>query len=81
MVEIVRMGRLTAFTKPNRGIRGIVSGDVVRRLVSRTIAQQVSEVVKTAPFQYALSTRSGSDHALQALCELDPTATVCPLME
>ena len=81
VVEIVRMGRLTALTKPNGGIRGIVSGDVVRRLVSRTIAQQVSEVVEagTAPFRHALSTRSGSEcvaHALQALCEQDPTATV-----
>ena len=63
VVEIVRMSRLTALTKPNGGIRGIVSGDVVRRLVSRTIAQQVGEVVEagTAPVQYALSTRSGSE--------------------
>ena len=29
---IVRMGRLTALTKPNGGIRDIVSGDVVRRM-------------------------------------------------
>ena len=55
MVDIVRMGRLTALTKPNGGIRGIVSGDVARRLVSKTIAQQVSEAVEagTAPFQYS----------------------------
>ena len=38
VVEIVRMCRLTALTKPIGGIRGIVSGDVIRRLVSRTIA-------------------------------------------
>ena len=48
VVETVRMGRLPALTKPNGGIRGIVSGDVVRRLVSRTIAQQVGEVVEGA---------------------------------
>ena len=58
-----------------------MSGDVVRRLVSRTIAQQVSEAVEagTAPFQYTLSTRACSEcvaHALQALCELDPAAMV-----
>ena len=81
VVEIGRMGRLTALKKPNGRIRGIVSGEVVRRLVSRTITQQVSKAVEagTAPFQCALSTKAGSDcvaHALQALCELDPSSTV-----
>ena len=80
-VEIGRMGRLTALKKPNGRIRGIVSGEVVRRLVSRTIAQQVSKAVEagTAPFQCALSTKAGSEcvaHALQALCELDPSSSV-----
>ena len=56
-------------------------GEVVRRLVSRTIAQQVSKAVEasTAPFQCALSTKAGSEcvaHALQAQCELDPSSTV-----
>ena len=49
--------------------------------MSRTIAQQLSDVVKnaTSPFQYALSTRAGCEciaHALQALCEQDPNATI-----
>ena len=53
----------------------------MRRLTARTIAQQVGPAVKaaTAPFQYALSTRAGCEciaHALQAVCELDPEATV-----
>ena len=81
VVEIGRMGRLTALKKPNGKIRGIVSGEGVRRLVSRTIAQQVSKAVEagTAPFQCALFTKAGSEcvaHALQALCELDPSSTV-----
>ena len=81
VVEIGRMGRLTALRKPNGRIGGIVSGEVVRRLVSRTIAQQVSKAVEagTAPFQCALSTKAGSKcvaHALQALCELDPSTVV-----
>ena len=58
-----------------------MSGEVVRRLVSRTIAQQVSKAdeASTAPFQCALSTKADSEcvaHALQALCELDPSSTV-----
>ena len=75
------MGRLTALQKPNGGVRGIVSGDVVRRLVARTIAQQLTpaEQRATSPFQYALSTKSGGEciaHALQTLTDLNDTATV-----
>ena len=47
-------------------------GDVVRRLVARTVAA-------TAPHQYALSTRAGSEciaHVIQGLTELNPEATV-----
>ena len=81
VVEIGRGGRLTALKKPNGRIRDIVSGEVVRRLVSRTIDEQVRKAVEagTAPFQCALSTKAGSEcvaHALQALCELDPSSTV-----
>ena len=53
----------------------------MRRLVARTIAQQVVLAVEeaTAPFQYALSTKGGGEcvaHAIQSLTELDPRATV-----
>ena len=55
-VQALRLGRLTALRKPTGGVRGIVAGDVIRRLTSRTIAQQLGESVKTAtsPFQYVL---------------------------
>ena len=36
------VGLLTALQKPNGGVCGIVSGDVVRRLVVRTIAEQLT---------------------------------------
>ena len=54
---------------------------MLRRIVARTVAQQISTVVEraTAPFQYAMSTRAGTEcvaHALQALSELDPRATI-----
>ena len=63
------------------GVRGIVAGDMVRRLVAKTIAQQIraSVEVATAPFQYALSTRAGCEcveHALQALTDADHRATI-----
>ena len=81
VVEMIRGGRLTALSKPDGGVRGIVVGDIVRRLVSRTIAQQMATTVEkaTAPYQYALSTRAGCEciaHALQGLTELNPEATV-----
>ena len=49
-------------SKPNGGVRGIVAGDVIRRLAARTVAKQLSKVVKTAPspFQHALSTKARS---------------------
>ena len=74
IVAAVRLGRLTALVKPAGGVRGIVVGDVFRRLVARTVAQQMGPAVEkaTAPFQYALSTRAGCEcigHALQFLTE------------
>ena len=55
VVDMVRSGRLTVLNKPD-GVRGIVVGDVIRRL--RTMEQQMAEIVEraTAPHQYALST-------------------------
>ena len=60
IVDAVRMGRITALRKSDGGVRGIVAGDLFRRLVSRTIAKQLAKEVEaaTAPFQYALSTLS-----------------------
>ena len=42
-VQMVRLGWMTAFTKPDGGVRGIAAGDVVRRLVSRTMAHQMGK--------------------------------------
>ena len=81
VVDMVRSGWVTAFTKPDGGVRGIVAADVIRRLVARTVAQQMAEIVEraTAPHQYALSTRAGCEcvaHVLQGLTELDPETAV-----
>ena len=40
VVTAIRLGRMTARQKPDGGVRGIVIGDVFRRVVARTIAQQ-----------------------------------------
>ena len=81
IIAAIRVGRMTALRKPDGGVRGIVAGDVVRRLIARTMAQQLGKTVEaaTAPYQYALSTRAGCEciaHSLQCLCEMDPTCTV-----
>ena len=72
IVDAIRLGRMTALTKPNGGVRRIVAGVVIWRLTARTTAQQLGTVVEaaTAPFQKALSTRAGCEcvaHTLQAL--------------
>ena len=81
ILRVVRIGRMTALQKPQGGIRGIVVGDVVRRLVARTLAQQMGPAVErhTSPFQFALSTKSGCEcvaHIAQAMTDLDPTTTL-----
>ena len=70
--------RMTALTKPNGGVRGIATRGSLRRLVARTFAKQFSKVFETecAPFQYALSTRAGTDcvgHMLRAATDAKPT--------
>ena len=78
IVEAIRMGD-DGFAKDKW--RGIVVGDVVRRLVARTVAQQLGPSVEAATtlYQYALSTSAGSEcvaHVIQGLTELNPEATV-----
>ena len=68
-------------TKPTGGVRALVMGDVFRRLVARTLAQQFGEAFREAcaPFQYALSTRAGPEAVVRALrvaTETDPRTTV-----
>ena len=62
IVDAIRQGRLTALRKPSGGVRGIVVGDVIRRVVARTLAQQLGPAVEgaTAPSHQGASPRSGS---------------------
>ena len=74
-------GRLTASVKPDGGVRGTVVGDILRRLVARTTAQQVSTEAEaaTALFQKAPSTRAGCEcvaYFTEALTDFNPEATV-----
>ena len=77
MCQSFRMGRITALQKPTGGVRGIVAGDIIRRLVARTIAQQFGTSNRT--FQYALTTRAGCEcigHILQSETDDSPNRTV-----
>ena len=81
IVRVVKMVCVTAFHKPSGGVRGIVVGDIVTRLVARTISQQITPAVEvaTAPFQFAISTRAGTEcvaHVLQCMTDVDPLATI-----
>ena len=76
IVVTVRLGRMTALQKPHGGVRGIVAGDIVRRLVARAMAQRMSVVeAATAPF-HASSTTECIAHALQLSTEENPRTTV-----
>ena len=81
IVAGLAMGRLVAIRKPAGGTRGLVVGDLLRRLVARTLAQQLSDDFEAAchPHQYALSTRAGGEalaHTLQARTQADPRLAV-----
>ena len=81
MARAIRLGTLTALQKPDGGVRSIVVGDVFRQKVARTKAQQYSKLgeVATHLFQFALSTRAGTEcvtHMVQALTSEDRDATI-----
>ena len=81
VVDMVRLGRLTALSKPEGGVRGIIAGDIVRWLVAKTMDQQLSPAMEraTRPHQYAMTTKAGCEciaHALQGLTKIDPEATI-----
>ena len=84
VLQALRMGRMTALKKDNGQIRGIVAGSVMRRLVCKTVAVQFSDdfLERTAPFQFALKTRAGTDalaHAIRLLTDMDPDTVVVGL--
>ena len=72
IAEVLVGARLTPLTKPDGGVRGIATGSSLRRLVA------ISRLKRSVPFQYALSTRAGTDCVghLRASTDRDPTSTV-----
>ena len=48
VTDALRLGRMTALQKPSGGERGIVAGDALRRLVAKTVAQQMGKAVEAA---------------------------------
>lgn len=54
------LGRIVALQKPHGRVRGIVIGDILRRVVSRSIAQHFASPIHLAcsPHQFALSTQT-----------------------
>ena len=79
--QALGLGRLVALQKPNGRVRGLVIGDLLRRLVARSLAQQFSQHIQQAcsPHQYALSTRAGTEavvHVITSATELDPNNTI-----
>ena len=62
--DAIRLGRLIALQKPRGGVRGIVAGDSspqARVPHNVTTAQQKAVEAATAPFQYAMTTRAGTE--------------------
>ena len=77
----IGLGRIVALQKPNGRVRGIVIGDILRRVVSRSIAQHFAAPIHQAcsPHQFALSTRAGTEaivHGITVATQTDPHLTV-----
>ena len=84
VAQALRLGRMTALKKESGKVRGIVAGSIVRRLACRTVAHQCGDrfLAATAPFQYALQTRAGTEalaHTLRLFTELDEQLVVVSL--
>ena len=72
---------MTALQKPDGGVRGMATGTSFRRFVARTLARQFGKAVEAtcAPFQFALSTRAGTDcvgHAIRSVTDANPMCAV-----
>ena len=83
-MQALRLGRMTALRKKEDEVRGIVAGSVLRRLVCKVVARQFSDELEawTAPFQFALQTKAGTDalsHALRFLTDLDEDVVIISL--
>ncbi|CAE7883168.1 unnamed protein product, partial [Symbiodinium sp. KB8] len=81
VVAAIRAGRIVALRKPSGRARALVVGDVMRRLVGRTLAQGYASELQTAcmPSQHGLSTRAGTEALVRLLCVAtgsDPRATM-----
>ena len=75
---------MTALKKKDGGVRGIATGTSFCRLVAKSLARQFGKAVEAAcaPFQFALSTRAGTDcvgHAIRAMAYANPECTVLPI--
>ena len=67
---------MTALQKKDGGARGIATGTNFRRLIAKTLARQFGKTVESvcSPFQFALSTRAGTDcvgHAVRLMTDAD----------
>ena len=80
ILPALRLGRMVALSKPG-DVRALVMGDAFRRLVARTLAQQLSTEFQCAcaPFQFALSTKAGAEalvRVVRAATESDAQTTI-----
>jgi len=80
----LRLGRMTALRKDNGKVRGIVAGSVLRRLASKAVVMQYGQALMaaTAPYQFALQTRAGTEalaHLLRYLTDADEDTVVVSL--
>ncbi len=81
IAEAFMTARMTALLKPNGRVRGIATGTAFRRIVASCLARVVGQEVEKAcaPFQYALSTRAGTEcvgHIFRAAMDLNNRSCV-----
>ena len=79
VIQALRLGKLTALSKPDGAVRAIVDGRHHQKACRQNRSpRQVSESA-TAPNQFALLTKAGCEcvaHILQSMTDVDPSATV-----
>ncbi|KAL2612792.1 hypothetical protein R1flu_024484 [Riccia fluitans] len=77
MAYLLGASRLLALAKPSGGVRPIAVGEVLYRLVARTLGFQFREALADhfSPLQFGVATRGGCEtiiHGLRATLDLHP---------
>ena len=81
IIKALRLGKMTALRKTASKVRGLNAGETLRRLVAKTLAQQLGKEFEAAiaPYNFGLASHGGAEalvHFLQSIIEANPQQVI-----